>query len=174
MVLDVLFFQYQPIVPEKGAVNVPSNFDKVAEFLSGTDPTVADSDGDNIPDGCGGTRPTPISSPLSSPSITSGKSNTTTDVAGPAAGGPRGQLAVRYDWRLPTWPEYHFRDREELMHVVADPAIRTNGKANQTDRVARSAERRRRIERSRTGNSTTTTRSTRMRNALRRGRLGDL
>ena len=51
MVLDVLFFQYQPIVPEKGAVNVPSDFDKVAEFLSGTDPTVADSDGDNIPDG---------------------------------------------------------------------------------------------------------------------------
>jgi hypothetical protein len=45
MVLDVLFFQYQPIVPEKGAVNVPSDFDNVAEFLSGTDPTVADSDG---------------------------------------------------------------------------------------------------------------------------------
>jgi hypothetical protein len=51
MVLDVLFFQYQPIVPEKGAVNVPSDFDNVAEFLSGTDPTVADSDGGNIPDG---------------------------------------------------------------------------------------------------------------------------
>ena len=50
MVLDVLFFQYQPIIPEKGAVNVPSDFDKVA-FNAAEREVIYTRHGALLPDG---------------------------------------------------------------------------------------------------------------------------